>query len=26
MQSAWSGILVHVCNDSDSVVVASYYA
>jgi hypothetical protein len=26
MQSAWSGILVHVCNDSDSVVVASYYS
>lgn len=26
MHSAWSGVLVHVCSNSDSVVVASYYA
>lgn len=26
MQSAWSGVLVHVCSNSDSVVVASYYS
>lgn len=26
MHSAWSGILVHVCSSSDSVVVASYYS
>ena len=26
MQTAFSGVLVHVCNDSDSVVVASYYS
>lgn len=26
MQSAWSGILVHVCSDGDSVTVASYYS
>ena len=26
MHSAWSGILVHACSNSDSVVVASYYS
>jgi len=26
MHSAWSGILVHVCSDGDSVTVASYYS
>lgn len=26
MHSAWSGILVHICNGSDNVVVASYYS
>ena len=26
MHSAWSGVLVHVCSNSDSVVVASYYS
>jgi len=26
MQTAFSGVLVHVCSNSDSVVVASYYS
>ena len=26
MHSAWSGVLVHVCSDGDSVTVASYYS
>lgn len=26
MQTAFSGVLVHVCNGSDNVVVASYYS